>query len=102
MNKAQDWMDDEVADAAGAVAFNKHRVNVSPFRLSLVDGEPSVDVSARTLGRTKVVFVRMPLQLAERLERMSRGPYTVAAAALVERGLDELERTQKKLVVDQA
>lgn len=52
-SKAKDWMEDEAADAAGAVTFNKHRVNVSPFRLSLVDGEPSVDVSARTLGRTK-------------------------------------------------
>lgn len=83
------------------VAITK-AVYVSPFRLSLQDGEPGVDVSARTLGPTKVVYIRMPLRLAQRLERMTRGPYTVAAAALVERGLDELERTHKKLVVDQA
>lgn len=100
--KAEDWMKDDAADAAGTMAFPTSKPSKSCFKLSKQPGEPAVQVFARTRGATEVVFVRMPRLTAKRLKALTKGGHSVAVAAIVEQALDELERDGQQLIVEQA
>lgn len=102
MKTKTSWMDNDVADAVGDLAFKKARVKASPFRMSLQDGEPGVIVMAQARCPTQQTIVRMPKTTLRRLRELTRGGHTVAISALVEHALDELERQGKQLVVEQA
>ena len=100
--KAEEWMRDDAADAAATMAFPTSKPCKSCFRLTKQNGEPAVQVFAKTRGPTEVVFVRMPRQTAKRLKAMAKGGHSVAVAAIVEQALDELERDRQQLIVEQA
>ena len=102
MSRAEEWMKDEAADAASSLAFSASKPLKSCFRLTKREGSPGVQVFAKAIGPTEVVFVRMPRQTAKRLRAFAKGGHSVAVAAIVEQALDEMESEGYQLLVEQA
>jgi hypothetical protein len=99
-----DWMNDELADAAGAVAFAKHGKVPGSLKLRTEAGRAGVRVARNTKARgdSRVRFLRFNLDIERELAQMSEGPVNVVVQALIRHALDDLRSKGQTLIVEQA
>ena len=90
------WMDETPSEQLAAT-FATPQTRVT--RIDVIDGKPGIVCKRKMQGTTTGIHVRLAPHVFDRLKALTDGHHSVAASALIENALCQIEAQRERWVV---